>query len=138
MTRFIVDASVVAAWLLPDEATPETDALLDRLVMNRALAPDLLAHEVRSLLLTARRRSRITEAHVPWALNRFEQLSIDNAGAGGALNVVTLAERRNLSTYDAAYLALAQIERLPLATLDKRLRAAAAAEDVAVLPEWRS
>jgi predicted nucleic acid-binding protein len=85
LTQFVVDASVVAAWLLPDEATPETDALLDRLDTIRALAPDLLAHEIRNLLLTARRRIRITETHVPWALSRFEQLSIDDTGPGEAL-----------------------------------------------------
>lgn len=135
MTSFVVDVSVVAAWLLPDEATPPTEELLERLPHARALAPDLLAHEIRSLLLTARRRKRITDSHIPWALHRLWQLAVDNCGAGDALYVVSLAERHSLSAYDAAYLALALTEGAPLATLDARLRTAARAERVAVLPE---
>ena len=41
-------------------------------------------------------------------------------------NLDRLAERFGLSTYDAAYLELAQRHRLPLATLDRDLRLAAA------------
>jgi predicted nucleic acid-binding protein len=50
---FVVDASMVAAWLMPDEQTPEADALLDLLRETLALAPDLLRHEIRSLFLAA-------------------------------------------------------------------------------------
>jgi predicted nucleic acid-binding protein len=45
-----------------------------------------------------------------------------------------LAVKHGLSAYDAAYLALALAARLPLATFDRRLRDAAKAEGVAVLP----
>jgi predicted nucleic acid-binding protein len=38
-----------------------------------------------------------------------------------------------LSAYDAAYLALALLDRLPLATLDRRLAEAARTEQVTVL-----
>ena len=44
-----------------------------------------------------------------------------------------LAERFALSAYDAAYLELAQRRRLPLATLDRDLRAAATALGLTVL-----
>ncbi len=44
-----------------------------------------------------------------------------------------LAERHNLTVYDAAYLELALRRRLPLATLDRELREAASAEKVALL-----
>ena len=44
-----------------------------------------------------------------------------------------LAERFALSAYDAAYLELAQRHRLPLATLDRDLRAAATALGLTVL-----
>ncbi|HEX6882876.1 MAG TPA: type II toxin-antitoxin system VapC family toxin [Planctomycetota bacterium] len=47
--------------------------------------------------------------------------------------VLPLAERRGLSSYDALYLALALQERLPLASLDGRLVAAAGAEGLQVL-----
>jgi len=46
---------------------------------------------------------------------------------------VRLAARHRLTTYDAAYLELAQRRGLPLATLDKELRDAATAEGVLLL-----
>jgi predicted nucleic acid-binding protein len=59
---FVLDASMVAAWLMPDEQTPETDALLDLLRETPALAPDLLRHEIRSLFLAAVKRQRVRAA----------------------------------------------------------------------------
>jgi predicted nucleic acid-binding protein len=44
-----------------------------------------------------------------------------------------LAVRHRLTTYDAAYLELAQRRGLPLATLDSELRTAAATEKVPLL-----
>jgi predicted nucleic acid-binding protein len=46
---------------------------------------------------------------------------------------VGLAERFALSAYDAAHLELAQRHRLPLATLDRDLRAAATALGLTIL-----
>ena len=43
-----------------------------------------------------------------------------------------LARKQKLTVYDAAYLELAQRERLPLATLDRALEKAAIAEGVAL------
>lgn len=50
---FVVDASLVAAWLLPDESRAETDAILDRLADEPAIAPDLLMHDARNILAMA-------------------------------------------------------------------------------------
>jgi predicted nucleic acid-binding protein len=47
--------------------------------------------------------------------------------------VLRLARAHRLSVYDAAYLELAQRERIPLATLDAGLRRAAAGEGVALV-----
>ncbi len=131
---FVIDASVLAAWLLTDEKTPDTDALLERIATDHAIGPDLLWHEIRSVVLTAVRRGRIPENDIDPAFQALAALGVRDAGAGDASYVLRLAQRRNLSSYDATYLALALSERLPLATLDKRLRAAAEAENVAVLP----
>lgn len=46
---------------------------------------------------------------------------------------VALAERHGLTVYDAAYLELALRRELPLATLDRELRAAANSEKVQLL-----
>jgi len=130
---FVVDASVAAGWLLPDEKTDIADALALRMQSEDALAPDLFFHEARSLLVTALRRGRIVEAAVYISLDRLATIPLRSAGASDALSVTRLAIRHGLSAYDAAYLDLALREHLPLATLDKKLAAAAKAEGVTVL-----
>lgn len=129
---FVVDASMVAAWLLPDEKGPEAEALFDRMGADHAVAPDLIRHEVRNLMLTAVRRGRVTEAFLPWAIERFDRLPIEGGGPGDDLLILALAKTRNLSAYDAAYLSLAQLRKLPLATLDQRLAQAARREGVEI------
>jgi predicted nucleic acid-binding protein len=47
---------------------------------------------------------------------------------------LSVARKYGLMSYDAAYLELAQRRRLPLATLDARLREACAKAGVSVLP----
>lgn len=131
---FIVDASMVAAWLLPDEASPATDLLMKRAVADRPRAPDLLAHEIRSIAVRAVRRNRISEAEAERLITRFEQIAIVSAGPSNSAAAARLAFRHGLSAYDAAYLWLARSEGLELATLDLALRKAAEAEGIALLP----
>jgi predicted nucleic acid-binding protein len=130
---FVVDASVAAGWLLPDERSEVADALAFRMQLEDALAPDLFWHEARSLLVTALRRNRINEASVYISLDRLATIPLRSAGASDAVTVTRLAIRHGLSAYDAAYLDLALREHLPLATLDKKLAAAARAENIPVL-----
>lgn len=131
---FIVDASIVAPWLLPDEATAQSEALLDRAIAERPRAPDLLAHEIRSIVVRAVRRNRVAQSDAAGLLRRFEQLSIINAGAADTLEAARLAFKHGLSAYDAAYLWLAVSEGSELATLDANLRKAALAEGISLLP----
>ena len=90
-----------------------------------------------SVPILARERRRRLDAHRRAALVAFLRelpISLDGHTAEQAWSTIAaLAERRRLTLYDAAYLELAQRRRLPLATLDRELAAAAGAEGVAVL-----
>ena len=130
---FVVDASVVGAWLLPDETNALAERAMARLQDEDALAPDLLWHEVRSLLLTAARRHRIAGDDIVALLSRLADTPLKNAGPGDGVEIVRLALFHQLSAYDAAYLALAGLQKLPLATADTRLAAAARAEGVPLM-----
>ncbi len=130
MAAFIVDASIAAVWLLPDEEHDIAEAAMDRLIRDEAAAPDLLLHEIRSILLIAERRKRIAGDDVLTALIRLQQLPIRIAGGGDDALVVRLARKHQLSAYDAAYLALALTEGAPLATLDRKLQQAAISEAI--------
>ena len=130
---FVVDASVAAAWCLPDEVDHTAEAVLSRLEVEEALVPDLFWHELRNVMLAAERRNRLEPADVSEALAWLRQLPIAADGDGDDVRILDLARRYGLTAYDAAYLALAVNRRCMLATLDRRLIQAAAAEQVAVI-----
>jgi predicted nucleic acid-binding protein len=66
-------------------------------------------------------------------LDFLRGLPIEIAPLPEELAVLSLARRHQLSFYDAAYLELAQRERIALATLDRALARAAVAEGVELI-----
>jgi predicted nucleic acid-binding protein len=128
---YVLDASVTLAWCFEDEATPHTDALLDRLAEDAAIAPSLWELEVVNVLLLAERRGRITESQTVRFVALLTQLPIHVDSAGVDMEAVLATGRHHgLTAYDAAYLVLAEREGIPLATMDARLQAAAKAAGV--------
>lgn len=127
---FVPDASVAAAWVLPDEEAALADLALDRLDAETAKVPDVFWHELRNLLLSAERRGRIDDRHADISLSRLRRLPIHSVGGADDGHVMELARDHRLTAYDASYLALAIREDCALASLDRRLTAAAVAEGV--------
>jgi predicted nucleic acid-binding protein len=122
---FVVDASVSAAWFLPDEATAFTEAALQATATQDVWVPALWRLEMSNLLLRAQRRKRITadkRAELA-ALASALRIKVDHEAV--AITVIdALAARHGLSAYDAAYLELALRRGLPLATQDDALSGA--------------
>jgi len=121
---FVLDASIAAAWCLPDERARLADAVQDRLIEDRAIVPSLFWYEVRNFLVLQERRKRIVPLETVKILTdmqgmpiRFEEPDSDH--------VLELARSYGLTVYDASYLSLAVSNRVPLATLDRDLAAAA-------------
>ena len=134
---FVLDSSVALAWVLPDESGTAADSLMERLLDDVAVVPSIWQLEVANVLLVAQRRGRLTRKQAAEALSRLRDLPIepDAAAADSTLpDVMSLAERLDLTAYDAAYLELSKRLDAPLATLDQRLRVAAGRIKVAVLP----
>ena len=133
---FVLDCSVALAWVLPDEGSDFADGLLDRLVAEGAVVPPVWPLEVGNVLLAALRQRRVRQTEFEPIIERLACLpiEIDISATDHALaGVVVLAGQHSLTTYDASYLDLAQRRHLPLATLDKRLRAACRAAKVEAL-----
>ncbi len=130
---FVVDASVVCSWVLPDEDSTIASISFERLDRHEAMSPDILWHEVRNVLMMARRRKRIAFETVLEGMAVLRRLRINITVPADDGLILSLAERHNLTAYDAAYLALAIERQVSLATLDKRLMAAAKAEGVVVI-----
>lgn len=129
---FVVDASVSAAWFLPNEATADTEAALQATATREVWVPALWLLEIGNLLLSAQRRKRITADKRRELAGAAAQLRIKvDREPVGIVILDELASRYALSAYDAAYLELALRRRLPLATLDEALLAALAKAGVA-------
>jgi predicted nucleic acid-binding protein len=94
------------------------------------VVPTLWPLEVANALLVGARRQRTTTAKVTQFLTLLRSLpiTVDDETTGRAWQeTLHLARAHNLSVYDAAYLELAVRRARPLASLDRRMRAAAAA-----------
>ena len=132
MAGLVVDASVSAAWFLPDEATCFTEATLSATATDEVWVPSLWLLEIGNLLINAQRRLRITAAQRIEMVASAEglRLRVDREPVS-LRSIDSLADRHRLSSYDAAYLELALRRQLPLATLDTALLAAMPVEGVA-------
>jgi predicted nucleic acid-binding protein len=130
---FVVDCSVSLAWFLEDERNPFADSFLRATEHLDHWVPIVWPLEFANGLLMAQRRRRIDREARLAALERvlLPGLHID-PGPLDMQAISALAERRDLTTYDASYLELASRRGLDLVTLDRDLAAAAAAEGVAV------
>jgi predicted nucleic acid-binding protein len=132
-SSFVVDASVSLAWLFEDEATPFTEAALDRVAQGPVWVPSLWTLECVNVLLSAQRRARISAAKREMLLERAIALPLNVDRTAVAMERIdALAARYGLSAYDAAYLELAIRLSVPLVTLDARLAKAARACGVEV------
>jgi len=138
VSSFVLDCSVAVAWLLEDERVPGADVLLDRLDGGgQAVVPGLWRLELGNVLAVAERRGRIGATGIARCLGLLGRLPIvtDRHTEERALReILELARREYVTTYDAAYLELAVRRGLPLATLDRSLARAARRVGVEVLP----
>ena len=131
---FVLDNSVVTGWYLSDQSSEYSSAIAKRLESDRALVPPLWQMELANVLRTACTKGKLPLAHARQIMDTLGQLPIEvDAGpAPGQRQLFELAMRYNLSSYDAAYLELAMRHGLAIATLDARLKLAAAAAGVDV------
>lgn len=129
----VVDASVIACWILDDESDPVADVAEAKIVADSAIVPTLLWFELRNLIIVNERRGRLNPATSARALQlvRAFPLVVDADVVDD--DVMRLARIHRLTVYDAAYLELARRRALPLATLDAALARAARAEAVVLI-----
>jgi predicted nucleic acid-binding protein len=126
----VLDASAAAAWVIPDEYTDAAKQLYVQACMPDAEfhAPLLWQWEMGSILLLAQRRERIHAAAAEDALQTLAcvRLQFDTApDLHRQQQILRLAQTHELTYYDAAYLELVLRLNGQLASLDKKVLAAA-------------
>jgi predicted nucleic acid-binding protein len=135
-TRFVVDNSVVMTWCFQDEVNPYADAVLDSLAGMVAVVPAIWTLEVTNVLLVAERKGRLHEADSIRFLSLLSQLPIvvDRSWPERTMkDLLAIGREHQLSSYDSAYIELAMRQGLPIATLDRKLLAAADKADIPIM-----
>jgi hypothetical protein len=91
VNEIVVDASITLSWCFPDEQTPSSLAVLDRLKTgDSAIVPALWSVEVLNSLLVGERRGRISPEHTQAFLRSIEALrpTLDNASLNQVIGPV--------------------------------------------------
>lgn len=121
----VLDASVALKWQFEDEeATGAATALLEDFVEGKIelIAPTLFPYEILSAVNVAINRKRIGEAAGYRAINYIISLGIELRSFDDLIEpTFQMARHYRLSSYDCAYMALAEKEKCDLLTGDSRL-----------------
>jgi len=123
MDTLAVDASVLVKWYAPEkEEDLEQAHKLYKSIQNfeiRAVTSDLLIFELSNALLKGKRHKAL---EVQEALRAFFQTSVELIPTDSLLidNAVKIAERYQLTVYDAVYVALAKRFGCQLLTANPR------------------
>ena len=126
----IVDASIIIAWVMPDEHDAYAERAIESTLETGFMVPSVFWDELRNFLITAIKRERLTMPQALQAIQSIRTWTIEIGPESIDDLILSLAEKYHLSGYDATYLALAKNSNFPLATLDKKLRKAAREESL--------
>ncbi|MFQ6086357.1 MAG: type II toxin-antitoxin system VapC family toxin [Candidatus Bathyarchaeia archaeon] len=126
MPRYVVDASIVAKWVLPGEPYEEQSVRLKEDSVGGVVelhAPSLLPYEVGNLLWRATRLKRIEKGEARSALEALATLRITLHDVNWLFvtECLELSSALDLSVYDTGYIFLSSMLKAPLVTADKQL-----------------
>ncbi|MHA1617330.1 MAG: type II toxin-antitoxin system VapC family toxin [Candidatus Njordarchaeales archaeon] len=122
MARYVVDASVIVKWFVEEEYSDKA-LLLERSYVEGSIdivVPELLYYEVLNALKYSHRFGEDELKEVLKALTDYQFDSRRLVGEVGE-KAVELAMRKGLTIYDAAYAAIALVEKIYLWTADDKL-----------------
>jgi predicted nucleic acid-binding protein len=123
---FVLDTSVTLGALFVDEQDEYSLAVLATLDVSVAKVPALWHLELGNILGRALKSGRITGPELARSWQRLSQLDIEvMATPDDARHWAERSVQWGLTAYDCCYLELARQQRLPLATKDAPLAAAA-------------
>jgi predicted nucleic acid-binding protein len=136
----VIDSSIFLAATMPDELSHVAQTILAEARQDKSIVPAHFHIEVANSLTVNLRRSRLNSSQRAQTLGHLIDFPC-NILSSELINATSLADEYGLTLYDAAYLELAQRLKYPLATLDRKLAAAAAMLNIlhpAIASSWLS
>ncbi|MFT3797374.1 type II toxin-antitoxin system VapC family toxin [Microbacterium sp.] len=130
----VVDASVTISWFFGAERIPSVEDLWDEVSGSGVVVPTIWSYEVANRLGRSLTAGEIPATEVAAFFAMLETLQPVTVQPSLTALVARMTAT-GLTACDAAYLDVAAARGLALATLDRRLREAAAQAGIAVLPE---
>lgn len=120
MTRFVVDASVVIKWFVPEVHAEAASRLLrEEFTLS---SPDLVRAEVGNVLWKKWRRGELSSEVVGGVLRDLDRFTLKIETSEPLLGTAwEVARRFDRSFYDGIYVALAIRADCPLVTADRKL-----------------
>ncbi len=126
----VADTNLIAQLILSLDQTSRAQAIYR--IDSDWRMPQLWRHEFLNVLASYLRFDRVPIATLQTAWERAQRLFEDSDSDVDMLHVLQLAGERNISAYDAQYLALAQGLGATLITEDRKLLRAAPREAVSM------
>jgi predicted nucleic acid-binding protein len=134
---YVFDSSFVGALVIPDEKNPKASELQKSIREDEDIfVPRLLWYEVANVFKNLIRRRRFTAGEVIQFFPLVAAIRLiedSEMGINYSEKLLRFCNEYNLSSYDAAYLELAERKKAVLCTLDEGLRTAAKKRGVPVL-----
>lgn len=118
----VVDTNILVGFLIPGEGTSAAARVFAK--DPEWIAPLLLRSEFRNVLATLVRRRVIDSDSALLIMEEAERILDGNEFPVNSAEVLALSESSACSVYDCEYVALAQMLRIPLVTLDREVLAA--------------
>jgi predicted nucleic acid-binding protein len=126
MSVYVVDASVVLKWFVPEIHSDAAARLLS--TTHQYLSPDLLFPEVGNAIWKKVRRGELTAGEGQSLAADVARIAVETVSTRGLMiDAQALAVTTGLTVYDAMYLALAVRLETELITADDRLNRTVAA-----------
>jgi len=125
--KIVVDASIVAKWIIPGEPWEDKAVILKDKIVSRdmdAYAPSLLFYEIASVLAKAisRKILRLEDAIEALDALRYLGIKIKAVNWGKLKKIIDIASEARLSVYDSTYLYLSRELGAKLVTADNELK----------------
>jgi len=122
VSAFIVDASVVVKWFVPEVHTDAARRLLT--LPHEYFAPDLLFAETANTIWNKTRRGELTAEHSRQLVEDIGRIAVETVPCRVlAIDGHELATATGRTVYDSLYLALAIRLKTRMLTADERLAA---------------